>query len=92
MGKRRQEVFVDRIDFAVNPLLVLHVGFESRRCSAGSVSSPNAFGQFDAAGVELEAFGDARSSGCEAGERGLARGIGMKHGGPADPEIGLDPH
>ena len=48
-------------------------------------------GEFDAAGVELEALRDARVEGVRPRQRRLARRIGVKDGRPADPEARLDP-
>ena len=43
-----------------------------RRCSAGVGQFGEAVGEFDAAGIELEALGEPRVVGLGAGERRLA--------------------
>ena len=73
-----------------------------RRCSAMSAVEPppllggvgqlvESVGELDPATVELETLGDARIVGADARERRLARRVGMKDGGPPDPEARLDP-
>ena len=48
-------------------------------------------GELDAAGVELEALGDARVGRVYLRQGGFARRIGGEEGRATDPQIRLDP-
>ena len=58
IGKRGEEVLVDRIALAIDRLLLVHVGGEAPALLGGVGQFAEGVGELDAAAIELEAFGD----------------------------------
>ena len=79
-----------RIALAIELFLQIHFGFETAALLDGVGEFAEAIGEFDAAGIELEAFGDAGVMGARAGQGGLDGGIFVKNGNSPIAEIGLD--
>ena len=60
MRERGEEILVDRIALAVDALLLVHLGLEAPALLGRIGQFAEAVGELDAAGIELEALGDAR--------------------------------
>ena len=59
-GERRKEILVERVALAVDPRLLVHFGGEAAALLGRVGQLGEAVGEFDPAGIELEALGDAR--------------------------------
>ncbi len=57
--ERSKEILVERIALAVDPLLLGHLPFEPPALLGGIGEFAKAVGEFHAAGIKLEALGDA---------------------------------
>jgi len=83
------DIWDDRL-LAVDALLGLHVGLEAAALFGRIGEFAEAIGQFDAAGIELEALGHARIARRDTGQCRLDHRIVMENRHPAIAEIGLD--
>ena len=72
-GERGQKILVERIALAVDALLLVHVGGEAPALLGRVGQLGEAVGEFDAAGIELEALGEARIVRLRPRQRRLAR-------------------
>ena len=86
-GERREEILVERIALAVDALLLVHLGGEAAALLGRVGQLAEAVGEFDAAGIELEALGDARIARAGAGQRRLGDRIFAEERRPADAEL-----
>ena len=91
-----QEVLVDRIALAVDALLLRHLRLEAPALPVGIGELAEGVGELDAAGIELEALGDARVGRLGPRQRGEL-GAGYSHRMVARPlpsrgSILLDQH
>ena len=87
LRERRQEILVERIALAVDALLLGHLALEAAALLGRIGQLAEAVGEFDAAGIELEALGDARIVPARPRQRRLERRIFVKDGRAADAEI-----
>ena len=71
--------------------LLRHLALEPAALLDGVGQLAEAVGEFDAAGIELEALGDARDPRAGRASAACAAGIFVENGGAADAEIALDP-
>ena len=90
MGKRVEKLFVERIALPVGRLLHIHLGFEPTALLSRVREFAKAIGKFDAAGIELEAFGETRITGERPGQGGFLRGVFAKQGQAPLPQFRLD--
>ena len=90
VGERPQKVLVDRITLAVDTVLLIHVGGEATALLGRLGQFGEAVGEFDPAGIELEALRETRIRRLHPRQRRLACRIFGEERGAADPEIGLD--
>ena len=67
----REEILVDRIALAIDARLLVHVGLEAAALLGRVGQFAEGVGEFDAAGIELEAFRDARIAGFGPRQRRL---------------------
>ena len=89
-GDRGEKILVERIALAVAPLLFVHRRVEAAALLGGVGQFAKAVGEFDAAGIDLEPFGDARIGRLGARQRRLRRRIFEQHGQTPLPQIRLD--
>ena len=89
--ERGEELLVDGIALAVDALLLGHLRLEAPALQVGIGQLAEGVGQLHAAGIKLEALGDARVGRLGPRQRGQMRGILGQQRGPAIAEVGLDP-
>ena len=87
--QRGKEILVDRIALAVDAFLLGHFQFKPPALFDGVRQFAKAVGEFHAAGIELEALGDAAvlRRPCQ---RRLPGRILIENGRPADAEMAFD--
>ena len=88
--QRRQKILVERIALAVDAFFLRHLAFEPAPLLGGVGELGEAVGEFDAADINLEAFGDARIFPRRARQRRLLGGIFVQNGRAPNAEIALD--
>ena len=89
-GEGCEEVLVERVALAIDPLLLVHLDLEAAALLGRVGQLAEGVGELDPAGIELEPLGDARIAGLGSGESGLRDRILAEDGGAAEPEAGLD--
>ena len=87
--QRGKKILVDRIALAVDALLLRHLAFEPAALLGRIGEFAKTVGELDAAGIKLEALGDARI-GRRPRQRRLRGRVLVEDGGAADAEIALD--
>ena len=90
-GQGGEEVLVQRVALAVEPLLQRHLGLEAAALLDRVGQLAEAVGELDAAGIELEPLGHARVAGLGPGQRRLGDRVLAQDGRPAVAEPRLDP-
>ena len=90
MGQRGEEILVDGIPLAIDCLFHVHLGFETAALFGGIGEFAEAVGEFDAAGIELEAFGEAIVALERTGESSFFRGVFAEEGQLAVSQLRLD--
>ena len=90
MGESGEEVFVERVAFAVDAFFLGHIRFEAVPLFDGVGEFAEAIREFDAAGIEFEALGGAGVVGGAAGEGGFGGGVSVEDRGAAMAEVGFD--
>ena len=91
MRQRGEEVLVDGIALAVDALFLGHLCFEAPALQVGIGQLAEGVGQLHAAGIKLEALGDARVGCFGPRQRGQMRGVLGQKRRPAIAEVGLYP-
>ena len=87
--QRGKEIFVDRIALAIDALLLRHLAFEPAALLGGVGEFAKAVGEFHAAGIKLEALGDAPIRRRPRQRRQHGRVL-VEDGRAADAEIAFD--
>ena len=81
-AKRGEEILVERVALAVDPLLLRHLGLEPAALLGRVGEFAEGVGEFDPAGIELEALGKPRVVGGRARERRLDDRVFVEDGRP----------
>ena len=90
MLQSRQEVLVDRIAFAVDAGLLVHLDHEPAALLGRVGELAEGVGQLDAAGIELEPLGHARVGVLRAGQGGFRDRVFTQHRRAAFAQARLD--
>src|SRR3954452_1264724 len=87
---RRQKLLVQRVAFAITPVLFVHGLRESKALLARVSQFAEAVGEFDPAGIDLEAFGHPRITWFDPGQCPLRCRILEQDSQSALPQVGFD--
>jgi elongation factor P len=90
MGQRGEEILVDGIALAVNPLFLVHLHFEAQPLLGGIRELAETVGELHAADIKLETLGQARIGRHGTRQGRLAAGIFAKDRRLLDAEPRLD--
>ena len=89
-GNGCEKILVERIALAIAPLLLVHVGGETAALLGGVGQFAKPVGEFDAAGIDLKPFGDARIGRLRPRQCRLRRRIFEQDGQTPLPQIRFD--
>ena len=90
MGERIQEILIERIALAIGGLFHSHLRLEATALFGGVREFAKAVGEFDSAGVELEAFSEAKIVVQRAREGGFFGGVFAQQRQASLPQLRFD--